>query len=375
MATYTSTMTPDKTKLFMKTCIQKEEFCDVTLALKDGHRSCNSFVFLLLGQFWKDLISSLQGKCFSCIIVPDVGVQSFDVMIKLLLDGFVTIFHGDKKKVIEDIRLFCPKIPSKSIFDVDGKSHICKFCLREFSRKEAKLLHEKTCTGQKRYSCAECSKKFKTLQAKIIHEKTHKDTNFHYVCPKCGKCFKYHQNLIRHIKSKKHDYPEENVYPDSKNITKDADEVCDICHRNVKRLDHHKKTHHSKKSRKFSCEMCKFKTDRSDTLATHQYLKHKMTNRKFSKIDETFKDGKPNYKCFECEKVFDNFAEIENHLLLKKCEELKCKICEKTFKQKKNLNQHMKNVHNNTNTFKCVNCDKVYSHKSSLDKHTKICKK
>ena len=95
----------------------------------------------------------------------------------------------------------------KSIFNVDDKSMICKYCLKEFSRKEAKLLHEKTCIGPKKFSCNECSKRFKTFQAKIVHEKTHKDKNFHYVCPKCGKCFKYHQNLLRHIKSKKHDYP------------------------------------------------------------------------------------------------------------------------------------------------------------------------
>ena len=175
-------------------------------------------------------------------------------------------------------------IPSKSIFNVDDKSMICKYCLKEFSRKEAKLLHEKTCIGPKKFSCNECSKRFKTFQAKIVHEKTHKDKNFHYVCPKCGKCFKYHQNLLRHIKSKKHDYPEEDVYPHAKNITRDADVVCDICHRRVKRLAHHKRTHHSKNSRSFSCNMCEFKTDRSDTLATHQYVKHKMTNRKFSKL-------------------------------------------------------------------------------------------
>ena len=45
--------------------IEKEEFCDVTLAFKDGHRSCNTFVFLRVGKFWKDIINSLQGECFS----------------------------------------------------------------------------------------------------------------------------------------------------------------------------------------------------------------------------------------------------------------------------------------------------------------------
>ena len=46
MKTLTNTNMPDETKEFIKTCIEKEEFCDVTLAFKDGHRSCNTFVFL-----------------------------------------------------------------------------------------------------------------------------------------------------------------------------------------------------------------------------------------------------------------------------------------------------------------------------------------
>ena len=148
MKTLTNTNMPDETKEFIKTCIGKEEFCDVTLAFKDGHRSCNTFVFLLVGQFWKDIIKSMQGECFTCIIVPDLGVQSFDLMMQLLLDGFATILNGEKEAVKEDLRTFFPNIPSKSIFNVDDKSMICKYCLKEFSRKEAKLLHEKTCIGQ-----------------------------------------------------------------------------------------------------------------------------------------------------------------------------------------------------------------------------------
>ena len=99
MKTLTNTNMPDETKEFIKTCIEKEEFCDVTLAFKDGHRSCNTFVFLLVGQFWKDIIKSMQGECFTCIIVPDLGVQSFDLMMQLLLDGFATILNGEKEAV------------------------------------------------------------------------------------------------------------------------------------------------------------------------------------------------------------------------------------------------------------------------------------
>lgn len=365
----------DETKSFIKACIKKEEFCDVTIAFKDGKRSCTTLFFLLAGKFWKDLIRSVDGHGFSTIIVPDIDVSCFETMIKLLLDGFATIYLGEKEAVKDDVKAFFPNVPTRGIFDVDDDSNICKFCLKEFSRKEHRIHHEKTCTISKRYSCSKCSKTFNSIHAKNVHEKRHDVENFHFVCPECGKCFRHHQNLLRHIKSKEHDYPSTDVYPGSKKLTKDADVICDICHRYVKRLDHHKKTHHSKNNRLFSCSMCEFETDRSDTLSTHQYLKHKMTNRKFSKLDETFKDGNPNYECPECKSKFDNFADIEKHLLLKNCEEIKCKICKKSFKQRKNLNQHVRNVHESTEVFKCVKCGKVYSHKRSLEKHTVICNK
>merc|ERR1711940_302990 len=141
---------------------------------------------------------------------------------------------------------------------------------------------------------------------------------------------------MRHCNSKANEYPDDGVYPEFEDITKDPRKQCDICHRWVKRITYHKRTHHSEQSRKFVCDICDFETDRKDTLSTHQYLKHKMINRKFSKLDETFKDGQTQYECFECKKIFDDLTEIENHMLLRSCEE---------FQQKKNLtNLNAKNV-------------------------------
>ena len=375
MLYHTNNNNLSETKTFMKRCIEEGDFCDVTISVKDGVRKCNSFIFLLAGSFWTDLLKSLEGNSVSCIILPDIDARSFDTMMKLLLDGFVTIQNKEKESMKQDIRTFFPNTPTKSIFDVKDSPLVCKFCLKRFSRKEAKIQHEETHRSKKRYACSICSKKFHTLEAKNSHEKGHQLTNFHYVCPSCGKCYKNHQDLMKHCRSKNHDYPEEEIYPKNKIITKAATERCDICNRWVKRLEHHKKTHHTDQGRKFECEICKFETDRKDTLATHQLLKHKMTNHKFSKLDETFKDGKPHYQCFECNQVFDKFSDIENHILLRSCEEFKCRICEKVFKQKKNLNQHVKNIHENIGKFECKKCGIIYAQKSSLGKHIKKNKK
>ena len=45
------------------------------------------------------------------------------------------------------------------------------------------------------------------------------------------------------------------------------------------------------------------------------------------------------------------------------------------FKQRKNLNQHIHNIHENPQNYNCDKCGKNFTHKSSLVKHTKICKK
>ena len=370
----TNTKHMSETKTFIKSCIEEGIFCDVTLSFSDGLRTCNSFIFLLTGQFWKDIMGSLGGNSFSWILLPHMEASSFDKMIDILLDGFVTIQNQERESIKKDIRTFFPNIPTKTIFNVEDSPLVCKICLKRFSRKEAKLLHEKTHTNPKRYSCKKCSKTFHTLHAKTVHEKQHDRFNFHYVCPTCGKCYKNHQDLMRHCNSKAHEYPDDGVYPEFEDITKDPRKQCDICHRWVKRITYHKRTHHSEQSRKFVCDICDFETDRKDTLSTHQYLKHKMINRKFSKLDETFKNGQTQYECFECKKIFDDLTEIENHMLLRSCEEFQCKICNKIFKQKKNLNQHTRNVHENTDKFECQKCGKTYAHKRSLDKHVKKCK-
>ena len=170
MPALTNTESTSDIKTFLKRCIEEESFCDVTLSFRDGFRKCNSIIFLLTGQFWKNIMKSLDGKSFSCVILPDLDASSFDTMIKLLLEGFVTIQSQEKEFIKGDIRTFCPNIPTKTktktIFNVEDSPLVCKICLKRFSTKEARLLHEKTHTCPKRYNCNKCSKTFHTLHAK-----------------------------------------------------------------------------------------------------------------------------------------------------------------------------------------------------------------
>ena len=64
--------------------------------------------------------------------------------------------------------------------------------------------------------CSICFKKFQTLHAKNGHEKQHALTNLNNVCPSCGKCYKNHQDLMKQCRSKNHEYPEKDIYPENK---------------------------------------------------------------------------------------------------------------------------------------------------------------
>lgn len=199
--------------------------------------------------------------------------------------------------------------------------------------------------------------------------------NEKFECPTCRKVYKSYSSLDRHLKQKNHKHPEADVYPEYKDIVKGGSKKCDICNRRVHRLEHHKQKHHSEESRTFKCSDCNYTTDRKDTFDKHQYNKHRRISRDFKAIDETFKDTDIEWTCFECQRTFTNALDIENHTLLQNCEEICCEICGKIFKERSNMLQHVRNVHENPKSHSCNICGNKYSHKSSLTKHLRKCSK
>lgn len=272
-------------------------------------------------------------------------------------------------------------LESESPHEFETDEYTCKFCLKKFSRKDhckthIQIVHTKE-KKLKKFNCAVCDKTFYSAENLRKHVLSHSEKEI-FSCPQCTKEFKSHSSLMRHIKAKDHIYPSAKEYPEYKEITAPhaMNVQCDICHRIVGRLDHHKKTYHSKESRTFSCERCEFTTDRKDTLTKHERLKHKAVNRAFQNLDKNLDPNNPKWTCFDCKKTFTSMIEIEDHMLLKSCEDTNsCKVCGKKFTVRHNLLQHVRDVHENRQTFTCSHCDKSYSQKSSLTKHLKKCNK
>ena len=228
-------------------------------------------------------------------------------------------------------------------------------------------------SDQKCFNCPVCGADLGTEASLKSHELSHQDQST-YICPKCGKTYATYYTLMRHIKQKNHVYPQKDKYPSHHKIVKEGKIECDICHRMVGRIDFHKRKHHSEESRNFQCEKCDYTTDRSDYLRKHELRKHNIAERDFKAIDKTFENKEVDWGCFDCEESFDSVVDIENHVLLPKCQEIICNICNRKFKEKWNLKQHIKNVHDNPQKFYCSNCNKPFAYKSSLTKHLKKCK-
>ena len=400
-------------KLIQNELQDNNAYQNVKLRVKDGVIEANLLLLLLPSTFLKGLLESTETCDHYEVIIPDIEIEDVRRMLELLLTGqtkwkqtvgFLELIYDilrfdekvfildelddstpklfakfkSQRKAIESPAKAQTKTTLKQTFDVTRKN-CCKYCLKYFPRLDqlnSHILSKHTKKNVKEnIKCNLCGKEFQTEASLKSHVLSHQ-TQSTYICPyeKCRKSYRTYYNLMRHIKQKNHVYPGKDVYPLHSKIVREGHTECDICHRLVCNLEHHKNKHHSNESRKFNCEICDYNTDRSDLLRKHELRKHNIAQRDFHAIEKTFENQGVEWGCFDCEKSFDSVVEIEDHILLPNCQDIICKICKKKFKEKWNLKQHMKHVHENPQKFVCKNCNRSYSYKYSLTKHLKKCK-
>ena len=87
-------------------------------------------------------------------------------------------------------------------------------------------------------------------------------------------------------------------------------------------------------------------------------------------------EGKKAFKCFECGKQFTRQVYLKNHTDMN-CKEKsvptkpkQCKICNATFKNFKNLLRHINVLHEGKKPFECFECGKRFTRQVYLKKHT-----
>ena len=232
----------------------------------------------------------------------------------------------------------------------------CDTCHKEFECQSALREHlQKNRCFVRQYECAVCNVKFRNLAGLNQHFKSNKshdimkrfvcnicdkgfsrsfDLKTHmrvhsgelpFQCELCGKSFRAATNLNKHRKRHR------NVYGKITDTTKYMFK-CDECGKGFDKmssLQNHKRTHDRPE---YQCELCDFKTKKSDVLKRHRYVHGGVEV--------------PTFDCHICSYKTNKKGNLQKHVLTHTgIKPYSCDICFVSYADRSNLNKHYLTKH------------------------------
>ncbi|XP_055314294.1 zinc finger protein 845-like [Sitodiplosis mosellana] len=199
-----------------------------------------------------------------------------------------------------------------------------------------------------KYYCDTCQKSFKRRNQFRDHMEMHRNRNCemqrNFSCDICDKRFlnQNHLNSHRKIHDLKHD------------------QICEFCAKKFKRkaqLVHHLSVHLDvapKTKPKFQCNICNGWYASRGSLKTHKD-----------------KHNSGPQKCNQCDKISANTHALEQHIKNVHAEsDFKCHLCDKSLKSQASLKDHVA-THTNNKSYKCTYCDETFIWRPNMYKHRK----
>jgi len=117
----------------------------------------------------------------------------------------------------------------------------------------------------------------------------------------------------------------------------------------------------------------RYSKDEANTVVNHGGVVQKQDNLKVNSVTSKPNKG-GNFNCQKCNRVFKSRTGIYNHIkgVHNKRYSFQCNICDKTFLFKPHYIGHM-NKHKQEKPFVCEKCDKSFRYKQTLKVHWKSC--
>lgn len=220
------------------------------------------------------------------------------------------------------------------------------------------------------YECENCHKKFKDGTCFKKHLILHTNER-PFSCNLCDQKFRQKKYLKRHVISRHESEPQSNTVK-----LKPKTHKCGICEKaftTSTRLKEHSLAHTGEKP--FPCPVCDRRFRRKDNLEQHIICKHTSVA-KSDKLNLKFEI----YKCNICEKEVAHVSNFKKHLLVHTGgRPFSCTACDKTFKRKIHMEEHILSAHESgakttelnekLKPYKCDICKKAFTNSTHLKRH------
>ncbi len=250
----------------------------------------------------------------------------------------------------------------------------CGKVLKTYSSFKLHLnTHNTSVKDRRPFSCPTCEKSFTQKSHLTVHMRVHNGLKPH-MCSFCGRQFSVRSNMKKHLKmheKKRRDDEETLLALASGEVVKENVDrsnkvnVCEFCGRacgSFSDLEQHLKTHTEEKP--FECPVC------LSTFATRSALR----------IHEKNHTGEEQHICQTCDLACVSQSALEKHWLVHTGEKpFDCPVqCGKSFKQKSQVNYHVKTVHGDVaprdrpRNHVCLHCSAAFTTASTLRKHARV---